>query len=517
MSSRPVFAVRVAFAPIALALIAGSVVARWRSADRRPTLTAQRPGYPHGAWRLAPGGELEHVVIWVSHILIRHRDAEPREAPFAAAGWKVQPAPPQRTRAEARARAEELCARARQNHADFAALARAYSEDTLSSDRGGSLGGIPASRFVSHPEFLDALAQLKPGEVSEVLESPYGFHVLLRREPPPEQIIAARRIVIGHADAPWLDMQRRESLPAAAPRSRAAARELAAALSARVLREPAQFERLVREYSEARDAEHDGDIGVWSNREPSPLARQLERLSELSIGEVAEPIETQLGFEILQRVAAEPRASYGMLAIRLRFDPVAADGAEYSRKNVRSRADSLARTLRGDPAAFDAVAAQYRARNESWTEGRGDPALTALLQSLAIGELAPAPIAVGSHWVIAKRVEPAPPAVTRFELPSPATADLNYLVSHVPPRKLAAYTRQLRGMLDAALPLAAAKRRTLATTFDQLADAFEYGSPEQRVEYLQHAQATLQRSLGAEEFARFTRALHQQVKETMLR
>lgn len=63
--------------------------------------------------------------------------------------------------------------------ADFAALARAKSI-SLEKEAGGDLGLLPKGRLP--PEFDAALEQLKPGELSPVVESPYGFHIFRLEE-----------------------------------------------------------------------------------------------------------------------------------------------------------------------------------------------------------------------------------------------------------------------------------------------------------------------------------------------
>lgn len=60
--------------------------------------------------------------------------------------------------------------------ADFAALAREKSVDPYSRDNGGDLGWISAGTMVK--SFEDALFALKPGEISDLVESNYGFHVI---------------------------------------------------------------------------------------------------------------------------------------------------------------------------------------------------------------------------------------------------------------------------------------------------------------------------------------------------
>lgn len=58
----------------------------------------------------------------------------------------------------------------------FATLARIYSEDPGSARRGGELGMAPKSIF--WPAFSDAAMALKPGVVSQIVETPDGFHII---------------------------------------------------------------------------------------------------------------------------------------------------------------------------------------------------------------------------------------------------------------------------------------------------------------------------------------------------
>ena len=84
---------------------------------------------------------------------------------------------------KARAKAEGLLARLKQGE-DFAKLAAASSEDTSSGAKGGELGTISPGGSVE--AFEKAAFALKAGEISGVVESPYGFHIIRvdeRKEP----------------------------------------------------------------------------------------------------------------------------------------------------------------------------------------------------------------------------------------------------------------------------------------------------------------------------------------------
>ncbi len=62
------------------------------------------------------------------------------------------------------------------NGEKFSTLARMYSEDPGSSRRGGELG--MASKSIFWPAFSDAAMALKPGVISQIVETPDGFHII---------------------------------------------------------------------------------------------------------------------------------------------------------------------------------------------------------------------------------------------------------------------------------------------------------------------------------------------------
>ncbi|MEA2604598.1 MAG: peptidyl-prolyl cis-trans isomerase [Acidobacteriota bacterium] len=78
-------------------------------------------------------------------------------------------------KAKAKAKAEDLLKQI-QGGADFAKLAQANSEDPSSKANGGDLGWVSPGQVP--PAFEQAAQALKPNQVSPVVESPFGYHII---------------------------------------------------------------------------------------------------------------------------------------------------------------------------------------------------------------------------------------------------------------------------------------------------------------------------------------------------
>jgi peptidyl-prolyl cis-trans isomerase D len=101
--------------------------------------------------------------VTVRHILIR--------TPAPGADGKVDP----KAVAEARAKAEDVLKQLKAG-ADFATLAKKYSQDPASAPNGGMLGPITRGRTV--PEFEKAAFSTPKGQTSGIIQTDYGFHIL---------------------------------------------------------------------------------------------------------------------------------------------------------------------------------------------------------------------------------------------------------------------------------------------------------------------------------------------------
>jgi len=383
--------------------------------------------YPHARWRLANSSELDHVVLWASQILIRYEGANPDPA-FAMADWHSRSSGGQRSRAEALKLARALREQAAKEPARFAELASRHSEEVTAPSLGGSIGGISASQLVFWPTVLDALAATRAGEVSEVVETLYGFHILLRRAPPPEDTVSGAHLVIAHQEAGWIQILGRKEAP---KRSRDEALALAKQLYEKAKEKPEEFAALVEQYSDHRDAERGGDMGTWSTREPTFYPREVEILGGLPVGGVAAPVDSPVGFQVIQRTPNRSRERYAMDEIRLFFDPTRFAPDPSSQAAVSAKATEVALKLRTAPSRFDGFRKELCCSySEQWEDGRGSPAVTDALSRLKPGQIAPEPIKTELSYVIAKRVEPPArdPVSVRFDLPEPSAPDVNALI-----------------------------------------------------------------------------------------
>jgi parvulin-like peptidyl-prolyl isomerase len=100
-------------------------------------------------------------------------------------------------------KAEEVLKRVRAGE-DFAKLAQEFSTDPGSKEKGGDLGWFGAGQMV--PEFDKAAFALKPGEISELVETKFGYHIIKvderkteTKDGKPEDQVHARHILIGEA------------------------------------------------------------------------------------------------------------------------------------------------------------------------------------------------------------------------------------------------------------------------------------------------------------------------------
>ena len=99
--------------------------------------------------------------VTASHILLKTQDDEGKE--LSAEKKK-----------EAKKKAEEALAKVKAGE-DFSKVAKEYSQDSSASS-GGDLGTFGRNQMVT--EFEDAAFAMKPGEISDIVETQYGYHII---------------------------------------------------------------------------------------------------------------------------------------------------------------------------------------------------------------------------------------------------------------------------------------------------------------------------------------------------
>ncbi len=75
-----------------------------------------------------------------------------------------------------KAKAEAVLAEVKKSPESFEKIAQKESDDKASAERGGELGFFPKEAMV--PEFANAAFSMKPNTISELVKSPYGYHII---------------------------------------------------------------------------------------------------------------------------------------------------------------------------------------------------------------------------------------------------------------------------------------------------------------------------------------------------
>ncbi len=192
-------------------------------------------------------------------------------------------ASPERIR-QARERAEQAAAEVK-GGAPFARVAAAYS-DAPDALQGGALGWRNHQRL---PElFSDALAKMKPGEISDPLRSPAGFHIV--------QLVDRRG---AGAEAPVVQTRLRHILIRTNEAvSEAEARRKLLDLRERIVSGGADFAALARANSDDGTAARGGELD-WVY--PGDTVPEFERAyQELKVGEISQPVRTPFGYHLIQ-------------------------------------------------------------------------------------------------------------------------------------------------------------------------------------------------------------------------
>ncbi|SFM13379.1 periplasmic chaperone for outer membrane proteins SurA [Nitrosomonas nitrosa] len=185
-----------------------------------------------------------------------------------------------------RLRAEEALAKL-QEGVEFAQVSAEFS-DAPNALQGGDLGWRPITQM--GPAFAEMLINMQPGEVTPVIQSPVGFHILklMGRRPQETPVVIinqtnARHILIkineltSEDDAHRMIMQIKDRIDSGA-----------------------NFAETAKAYSEDASASSGGDLGWLS---PGDTVREFEQaMDALLPGQISPPVRTQFGWHLIQVV-----------------------------------------------------------------------------------------------------------------------------------------------------------------------------------------------------------------------
>ncbi|KPJ53650.1 hypothetical protein AMJ39_03865 [candidate division TA06 bacterium DG_24] len=184
----------------------------------------------------------------------------------------------------AKERAEAILALVKEGQ-DFAMLARRFSEDPGSAPQGGDLGYFGRGEMV--PEFETAAFDLQPGEVSGLVQTVFGYHILKCEEKEADRVRISHILVL--------------LLPG--PEDAARARVRADSVRTMALAEE-RFASLAGRYSD--DAESRDRGGVLGEFVVDDLGQFLrDAIEGLGPGEISDIVESDIGYHVVRVDAYE--------------------------------------------------------------------------------------------------------------------------------------------------------------------------------------------------------------------
>jgi peptidyl-prolyl cis-trans isomerase D len=260
---------------------------------------------------------------------------------------------------DAQAKAAKLAEQAKQPGADFAALARASSDDTGSKANGGDLGWVAKDVMVK--PFEEALFAMQAGEIRGPVKTPFGWHVIQLRE-----VKAGKQVPFEQVR----EQLAREQVEADRDR---VFNDLTGKLVDQVNKNPTTLAPAARLAN--LPVQHAGPIargqgtGVLAN---PALQRVAFSESMIEDGTVSDPIEVGPNHSVLIRVSQHAQAHQLPLA-EVSQRVVAAIRGDRAAKAASAAADKLVAAMRAGTSLKDLATAQNLAVNDVPALPRGAP------------------------------------------------------------------------------------------------------------------------------------------------
>ena len=178
--------------------------------------------------------------------------------------------------------------------ADFAEMAAKFSVDRASSNEGGRMGYIVSGRFPY--AFEKAVFTLAPGEISEIVESPQGYHIVKGGKHRP----ARGTVLVEHI--------MKMVPPTATAEQQAAAKASIDSIYNVVSANPAVFEDLARELSDDKGSGRQGGKLSWFGA--GMMVEPFDSASfAISVNEISLPVRSQYGWHVIRKLDAKGPAS----------------------------------------------------------------------------------------------------------------------------------------------------------------------------------------------------------------
>lgn len=207
---------------------------------------------------------------------------------------------------------------------NFEDLAKQYSEDPGTADKGGDLGFI--ERGMLYKEFEEAAFQLENGQISDIVETPVGFHIIQMIEKRGDRV-HVRHILVRlqtSAEDEQKIVKKLEHI-----REEALAGE--------------SFAELAKKYSEDETTKDEGgDLG-WLPIEMLQIEQFKNLAYALKAGEISEPFKTPFGYHLVKLVEKKPARKLNLtddyediknIALNMKQQKVLADWVEELKKSM---------------------------------------------------------------------------------------------------------------------------------------------------------------------------------------
>jgi peptidyl-prolyl cis-trans isomerase SurA len=187
---------------------------------------------------------------------------------------------------QVRDRAQAILDRVK-NGEDFAQLAQQYSEDPGSKTLGGDLGYFRREAML--PEFADAAFRLKPGEVSGIVETQFGYHIIKVEDVRGNEVHARHILLLLQPS----DVDTQDTIA------------LLDSIRVNILSGKVTFEDMAKKYSKDENSNSLGGRLQWLTAE-SGLESFITQAEKMKAGEISEPIKTQYGYHLLRLDGLRP-------------------------------------------------------------------------------------------------------------------------------------------------------------------------------------------------------------------